>query len=126
MFEPSARNMSALLDRVIRTHGPLRHLVSDQGPQLTAAHSKAFVRLHGIRHRYDPVGKPHSIGLIDRFFRTLKHSLGVPRLRPRQFRGFGDFRRRLEIGLVHYSYVRPHAALGSSLISNYVKGSRVA
>jgi hypothetical protein len=58
------------------------------------------------------VGEFHSISLIDRFFRTLKESLGVSRYRPWQFRGLADFTRRLEIALVHYSYVRPHEALG--------------
>ena len=50
-------------------------------------------RGHGIRIRYGAVGETHSRGLIDRFFRTLKESLGLP------------------VALVHYAYVRPHASL---------------
>jgi transposase InsO family protein len=111
-FEPSALDVIGLLERVIATHGKPRHLVMDQGTQFTAPTFKSFLDQQHIHYRYGRVGEFHSISLIDRFFRTLKDSLGVPCRRPWQFRGLADFSRRLEIALVHYSYVRPHEALG--------------
>jgi hypothetical protein len=70
------------------------------------------------------VGESHSLGLIDRFFRTLKASLGLPRGKPSGFRGLADFTARLELAFVHHSYVRPHAALaGATPIEKYY-GSR--
>jgi transposase InsO family protein len=82
--------------------------VVDQGSQFTAKEYKEAVRDHGVRIRYGAVGETHSLGLIDRSFRTLKESLGLPSLRPWYFR---DFRRRLGVAFVHYAYVRPHASL---------------
>jgi transposase InsO family protein len=110
-LEPSAADAIALLQQAIHVHGKPRHLVMDQGPQFTAEVFKTFLKNHGIRFRYGKVGEAHSLGLIDRFFKTLKHSLGVPLRRPWDFRGMADFKHRLELALVHYSYVRPHTAL---------------
>ena len=107
--EPSAQTAVGLLGRAIATHGRPRHLVTDQGSQFTADEFKAFIMASKIRIRHGAVGQTHSLGLIDRFFRTLKESLGLPSLRPWSLQ---DFRRRLEIALVHYAYVRPHESLG--------------
>jgi transposase InsO family protein len=111
LFEPSASDAVALLKNAIRVQGRPRHLVTDQGAQFTAGAFREFVKSQDIRQRYGRVGECHSLGLVDRFFRTLKESLGVGRERPWSFRGLPDFRRRLELALVHYSCVRPHAAL---------------
>jgi transposase InsO family protein len=108
LFEPSAAAMVALLERAIRTHGRIRHLVVDHGPQFVAQEFREFVDKQGILPRYGAVGQFHSIGLIDRFFRTLKASLGLPFYRPWNP---VDFKRRLNLALVHYSYVRPHSSL---------------
>lgn len=107
--EPSAHTAVDLLGRAIATHGRPRHLVTDQGSQFTAEEFRAFLEGQRIRKRYGAVGQTHSLGLIDRFFRTLKESLGLPSLRPWNLR---DFRRRLHVALVHYAYVRPHESLG--------------
>jgi transposase InsO family protein len=106
LFEPSAAAMVALLKRAIKTHGRPQHLVVDRGPQFTAGEFRGFVEEQGILMRYGAVGQFHSIGLIDRFFRTLKESL-------RPFRPWNvwELKRRLNLALVHYSYVRPHASL---------------
>lgn len=118
--EPSASDAVTLLERTIHTHGKPKHLVADQGPQFTSQLFENFVDRQGIRMRLGKVGEFHSISLIDRFFRTLKESLGIPRLRPWDFRGFADFKRRLNLALVHYSYVRPHEAIdGFAPIEKY-------
>lgn len=59
-----------------------RHIVVDHGPQFTAYAFRDFVNKQRIPMRYGAVGQFHSIGLIDRFFRTLKDSLGLPFYRP--------------------------------------------
>jgi transposase InsO family protein len=109
LFEPSAQAAVALLARATQIHGRPRHLVVDQGPQFTASAFRAAVKDHGIRPRYGAVGQTHSLGLIDRFFRTIKESLKLRALRPLSLK---DFKRRLTIALIHYSYVRPHSSLG--------------
>ncbi len=106
---PSAGLAARLLGRATRTHGRPRHLVVDQGSQFTAREFREAARAHGIRIRYGAVGETHSLGLIDRFFRTLKGSLSLRSIRPWGLRGFTH---RLHLALVHYAYVRPHASLG--------------
>ena len=80
----------------------------DQGSQFTAESFRDFVDRKGIRKRDGAVGQTRSLGLIDRFFRTLKDSLSLRSLRPWSLK---DFKRRLTLALIHYSYVRPHASL---------------
>lgn len=109
LSEPAAAVVIALLDRAIRTHGRPRHLVTDQGAQFTAPDFRAFVKSECIRMRYGKVGETHSLGFIDRFFRTLKDSLSLRSIRPWNLR---DFRRRLTAALIHYAYLRPHTSLG--------------
>lgn len=47
------------------------------GAQFTAGAFRDFVDKQGILFLHGAVGQFHSIGLIDRFFRTLKESLEV-------------------------------------------------
>jgi transposase InsO family protein len=109
LTRPSARFAARLLKRAVLTHGRPRHLVVDQGSQFTAREFRETVAALGIRVRYGAVGETHSLGLIDRFFRTLKDSLRLRSIRPWSLR---HFTRRLHLALVHYAYVRPHASLG--------------
>jgi transposase InsO family protein len=108
LTRPSARLAAGLLTRAVEMHGRPRHLVVDQGSQFTAREFREIVDAHRIRIRYGAVGETHSLGLIDRFFRTLKESLSPRGIRPWSLR---DFTRRLHLALVHYAYVRPHASL---------------
>lgn len=79
----------------------------DQGSQFTAKVFQRAVKGHGIRIRYGAVGETHSLGLIDRFFRTIKESLNVRTHRPWNV---GALRCRPAVAFVHYAYVRPHAS----------------
>ena len=108
LTRPSAAVAVALPDRAIRAHGRPRHLVVDQGTQFTADEYRGFVKAEKIQIRYGAVGKVHSLGLIDRFFRTLKDSLHLRSIRPWQMQAT---RRRVHLALIHYAYVRPHASL---------------
>jgi transposase InsO family protein len=111
LMRPSASDAVALLKRAIGAHGRPRHLVVDQGGQFRAQRFRNAVKKQGIRIRYGAVGQVHSLGLIDRFFRTLKDSLNLRSHRPWNVL---DFRHRLTVALVHYAYVRPHASLGAA------------
>ena len=108
LLKPSAADAVQLLKRAIKIHGRPRHLVVDQGSQFTATAFRQAVKGYHIRIRYGAVGQTHSLGLIDRFFRTLKEGLSLRSHPPWILR---SFRRRLTLALVHYAYVRPHASL---------------
>jgi transposase InsO family protein len=106
---PSAAVVIRLFDHAIRTHGRPKHLVVDKGTQFTADEFKAYVRGQPIKVRHGAVGQTHSLGLIDRFFRTAKDSLSLLSIRPWCRK---DIERRLHFALLHNSYVRPHTSLG--------------
>jgi transposase InsO family protein len=72
LLNPSAAQAVALLEGAIKTHGRPRHLVVDQGSQFKAEEYRSLVAAEKVRIRYGAVGETHSLGLIDRFFRTLK------------------------------------------------------
>jgi len=97
-----------VIEAALRAHGRPRHFVSDQGAQFTAQVFRENLAAHGIRQRFGAVGKHGSIGIIDRFFRTLKESLGLPTWK-HLYRE--DLERRLDTALVHYALFRPHQAL---------------
>ena len=61
-----------------------------------------------MRRRFGAVGRLGSIGMIDRFFRTLKESLGLPTWRHLVRE---DLEQRLDTALTHYALVRPHQTL---------------
>jgi transposase InsO family protein len=106
---PSAAVVTSLLDRAIRTHGRPKHLVVDRGAQFTDRGFKEFVERQSIKMRHGAVGQTHSLGLIDRFFRTVKDTLSLLPLRPWCRK---DIERKLQLVLLHYSYLRPHTSLG--------------
>lgn len=106
---PSAAVVISLFETAIRTHGRPKHLVVDKGTQFTVGEFRAFVDGQSIKMRHGAVGQTHSLGLIDRFFRTAKDSLSPRSVRPWSRK---DIERRLHIALLHYSYVRPHTSLG--------------
>jgi putative transposase len=112
--EPEADDLLALVDKAIALHGKPRHFVSDQGSQFTAEVFRDALEKLGIQQRIGAVGEHGSIGLIDRFFRTLKQDLHVAKNspRPRWPWSLADFERRLVPALVRYAYCRPHSALG--------------
>ena len=63
----------------------------------------------GVRQRFGALHRHGSIALVERFFRTLKHDLGLPRWKPWSL---DELERRLQPTLVRYAYLRPHSALG--------------
>jgi transposase InsO family protein len=100
-----------VLEIAVRRHGRPRHLVTDQGPQFTDDTFCETVKALGIRQRFGAIGRHGSIAIIERFFRTLKESLGLPLWKPLLR---ADLEGRLEPALVHYAFHRPHQALGGA------------
>jgi putative transposase len=109
--EPSAAAIARLFSRAPRRFGRARHVVSDQGSQFTAAVFRETLIGLAVRHRFGAIGKTGSIALIERFWRTIKQKLALKTLKPLVM---ADLRRRLDLGLLHYSYHRPHQALGGA------------
>jgi hypothetical protein len=73
--------------------------------------SRSRLRRLGVRQRFGAIGKKGSIALIERLWRTLKDTLGLRLLRPLVAE---DLTEKIELGLVHYAYFRPHQALGGA------------
>jgi transposase InsO family protein len=109
--EPTAGEIRDVMEIAMRRHGRPRHLVTDQGAQFTDRTFRDTLDALRIKQRFGAVGKHGSVGIIDRFFRTLKESLGLPLWKPLLRE---DLERRLEPALLHYAYHRPHRTLGGA------------
>jgi putative transposase len=70
--EPTAAFAVRLLREAVGGYGAPRHLVSDQGPQLTSAVFSRALKRRGIRHRFGAIGESGSIALIERFWGSMK------------------------------------------------------
>jgi len=109
--KPTAARMARLLRRAATVGGWPRHFISDHDRAFTALRFRRFLIRHRIRQRFGAVGKTGSIALIERLWRTLKDSLALRTLKPLLR---ADLERRIELGLVHYAFFRPHEALGGA------------
>ena len=89
--EPSARQMSRLVQRAARRFGPPRHFVSNKGKQFTAKRFRKTLRRLGTRQRFGAIGRHGSIAIIERLWRTLKDALNLRTFKPLNRPGFsGD------------------------------------
>ena len=109
--EPTAAAIKALFARAVASHGPIGHLVTDQGPQLTAAEFRRAVEEQGTRQRFGAIGQYGSIAIIERFWKTLKELLALPSGPEITIR---DWTRRVELALEYYAHHRPHSSLGGA------------
>jgi transposase InsO family protein len=123
LAEPGADAIVALVQRAIRSHGAPRHFVSDRGSQFTADVFCSGLRSLGIRQRFGAIGRAGSIAIVERLWRTLKQTLSLRLLKPLTR---ADLERRLEIGLLHYAYLRPHQALAGATPAEVYFGVRRA
>ena len=71
-FKPSARQMAQLFQSTVRRFGTPKYFISDRGSEFTGANFRRYVRTIGVRQRFGAVGRPGSIAIIERFWRTLK------------------------------------------------------
>ena len=117
VFEMSTTTTSKTIDvlrQVFAAHGLPDHLVSDNGPQFTAAEFAQFLRSNGIKHTCSAPYHPATNGCAERFVQTLKKAILV---------GRGDSRsaqHKLASFLLHYRSI-PHSVTGvppSTLLNN--------
>jgi transposase InsO family protein len=109
--EASAVEIARLVSRTTRRHGRPAHFVSDQA---CCFKGQVFCRKLwklGVKQRFGAIGKKGSIALIERLWRTLKDTLGLRLLLPLVAE---DLMEKVEMGLIHYAYFRPHQALGGA------------
>jgi len=109
--DPSARQIGRLVQRAARCFSPPRHFVSDKGSQFTASRFRKSLRRLGTRQRFGAVGRYASISIIERLWRTVKDSLRLRSFKPLTKR---ELERRLELGLYHCTYLRPHQGLAGA------------
>jgi len=91
-----------LLDKLIKTHGKPREILSDNGSAygLKSKHSKfdRWCRRRGIHHIRSAIHSPTTCGKVERLFQTIKRELPF-------CRDINEFRMR-------YNHFRKHKSLG--------------
>jgi putative transposase len=118
--EPSGEDVTQLLEDAIARYGKPKHMVTDQGPQLTSEEFSDTLERHGINRRLGAVGQHGSIAVIERTILTLKGAMRrliAPEL-TRQ-----DLAERLTLALHWYSTLRPHTTLGCATPSEIYFGT---
>ena len=100
------------LEKAIKIHGSLPEkitLVTDNGPQMTSKGFLEHLRKSGhFKHIRISYRHPTSIGLIERFHRTLKEE----EVWVKGYRDPIEARRRIAHFIKEYNYQRPHQSLG--------------
>jgi transposase InsO family protein len=109
--EASAHEIARFVSRTSKRHGRPAHFVSDHARCFTGRVFRRRLLRLGVKQRFGAVGKKGSIALIERLWRTLKDTLGLRLLRPLAAE---DLMEKVEIGLVHYAYFRPHQGIGGA------------
>jgi transposase InsO family protein/DNA-binding XRE family transcriptional regulator len=109
--EPTSVEVARFVSMTAKRHGRPAHFVSDQARCFKSRLFRSRLRKLGVKQRFGAVGKKGSIALIERLWRTLKDTLGLRLLRPLVAE---DLMKKIELGLVHYGYFRPHQALGGA------------
>jgi len=103
--EGTAENVIWLLDRAVHEYSKPREILTDHGSQFWSVRGgessfDAYCQQHGIKHILGGIGKPTTLGKIERWFRTydLEHAR------------FQFHRKFVE----YYNWERPHMALDYS------------
>jgi len=109
--EASAIEISRFVLRTARRHGWPAHFVSDRARCFRGQVFRSALRRIPVKQRFGAIGKKGSIALIERLWRTLKDALGLRLLRPLAAE---DLAEKIQLGLVHYAYFRPHQGLGGA------------
>lgn len=122
--QPNGAQVRSFLGRAIHTAGETpKYLISDLGPQFTAAaHSKWCTR-RGITPRYASKDSIRASSSVERFFRTMKtewlRRIRVPL-------GQQAFRRAVSLYVGWYHEHRPHSSLGGKTPTEVYEGRRPA
>jgi len=106
---PSTADVNAFLGRAIRTTGKKpKYFITDQGGQFDSDAFRSWCRRHDIRPRYGAVGKYGSLGVIERFIKSLKNECTRRIIIPARC---DAFRREVLHYVAWYNGCRPHATL---------------
>ncbi|XP_058042756.1 uncharacterized protein K02A2.6-like, partial [Ahaetulla prasina] len=105
MKSTTAEAVIATLRHLFATHGLPDTLVSDNGPQFTAAQFEEYLAEEGIRHALSAPFHPASNGLAERSVRSAKEALS--RLKP------GDWQTKIDFFLA-IQHRTPSTATGKS------------
>jgi putative transposase len=107
--EPPAAFAVRLLREAVSAFGPPVWIVHDHGTQFTSHLFTRALRRCGIRRRFGAVGRTGSLGLVDRFFRSLKEEYARGLLLYRPLR---SIERRLRDYVAWFNAHRPHQGNG--------------
>jgi putative transposase len=121
--EPTSEEILGVLDRAMRVFGRPRHLVSDKGAQYTAEIFRETLEALGIKQRFGAIGQYGSIAIIERFWRTMKHLLGVRAWAPISGE---QLEHRLAVAVQYYAHLRPHQGLGGATPAEVLLGEKPA
>ena len=107
--EPTAKWVCQLLQKATVNSGSRPgHLVTDHGAQFAADRMTQYLRRRGIRHRYGAVQSPRSLGIIERFWRSMKGEVATTWL---LVRGLRYFETKLLRWAVWFNIHRPHQGI---------------
>jgi len=102
-----SRQVVAVLERLVHTHGMPRYLRSDNGPEFIAKAIKAWLSTRGIGTVYIEPGKPWQNGAIESFIGKFRDEC----LTREWFLHRREARVIIESDRRHYNEERPHSSL---------------
>lgn len=109
-----SENINEQLVNTIKTYGPPREMLTDNGTQFIPTKdqtSKAefgkILESFGVKHRRTGVLKPNTNGKVERFNRTLQDEF----IRAEQITSIEDAHKKLREFIHYYNYERPHQGI---------------
>ena len=117
----AAADVRYVIQHALERTGAHPKLVTDNGPQFTAAEFRDLVRRFAVEHIRIRTYHPESNGLVERFHRSTREALGDEALRTvERARGLVD------AWVQHYNEARLHAGLGYLPPAEYYRGDPAA
>lgn len=102
-------DVETIVQRARERHpGVTPRLISDNGPQFIARDFKEFIRISGMTHVRTSPYYPQSNGKIERWHKTLKHTV----IRPQAPSSLEEAKRMVGQFVDYYNNVRLHSAIG--------------
>jgi len=117
----AAADVRYVIQHALERTGAHPRLVTDNGPQFTAAEFRELVRRFAVEHIRIRAYHPESNGLVERFHRSTREALGDEGLRT-----FARAQTLVAEWVRHYNEVRLHAGLGYLPPAEYYRGDPAA
>ncbi|XP_046737570.1 uncharacterized protein K02A2.6-like [Diprion similis] len=70
--DTTAHKLIKVLDEIFSRYGIPKHLVSDNGPQLSSDEFRKFLKMYKIKHTFSPPYYPATNGAAENFVKTVK------------------------------------------------------